>query len=522
MGVLKMVIFNFLSSPVITPKSFVRHWLKRFLVLHESAYLACKDSNATQRIAQESANYDLLILWLNTRMGLKPPAPSSPEKKANIFWPAAIFLVVFFVYVICPVTTSTDSRWTFYFSMSMLREGNADLDEYAHLMEDRDFRVLYLDGHIYSYFPLAVPIVSVPYVWAVDQVFDLRYAGDLQTYLLGHFPDHRLAKIEKVYASFIAALTTVLFFLTVSPRLSRLRAALLAFAFAFLTPMLSTASRALWQHGLSALCLTLVLWILLQHPQKQEKWKLFLVGFLLGFSYVVRPTNSISVAIFSLYILINYRKKLFVYLTGLLIPLFTLAAHSLLTFHSILPPYYLPQRLGANSNFFNAFWGNIISPNRGLFTTTPIFLFSIFGIYLLMKNRRMTLKNIELYLALILLAHWITISSFDNWYGGWSLGPRFFTDMTPYLAFFLIPVFEGIHLSSRFLKIVFAMSLLLSGLIHFRYVTSIYPMMWNGKPTAIVHAPERVWSLLDLQVFRGTCEDQLEGRAPLCWFYPGE
>lgn len=133
----------------------------------------------------------------------------------------------------------------------------------------------------------------------------------------------------------------------------------------------------------------------------------------------------------------------------------------------------------------------------------------------------MALNNIEPYLTAILVTHWVAISSFDNWYGGWSLGPRFFTDMTPYLAWFLVPVFEASRLwSSRWWKIVFGTALILSTLIHFRYVTSIYPFMWNGKPTAIVQAPERVWDLSDLQVLRGTCTDKLEGKAPGCWFDP--
>ena len=225
-------------------------------------------------------------------MELNTSTPPLSGKKADILWSAAVFIFVFTVYILCPVTTSTDSRWTFYFSMSMLREQNANLDEYAHLMEDRDFRVIYLDDHIYSYFPLGVSIVSVPYVWAVDQVFDLRYSTDLATYLVNHFPDQRLAKIEKIAASFISALAAALFFMLVSPRLNRLNSILLALIFSFLTPMLSTASRALWQHGLSALVLTLVLWILLQQPQK--KWYFFLAGFMLGFSHVVEWETYIS------------------------------------------------------------------------------------------------------------------------------------------------------------------------------------------------------------------------------------
>jgi len=442
-------------------------------------------------------------------------------KKTIFPWLAAIFIVVFFAYILFPIATSTDSRWTFYISMSILREGNADLDEYAHLMEDRDFRVIYLDGHIQSYFPLGVSIISTPYVWMVDQIFDLRYPTDFAAYLAEHFPDQRLAKIEKIAASFISAVTALVFFILAASRLDKRRAAWLTLIFALLTPMLSTASRALWQHGLSALSLTLALWLLL-HPT-MGKLRIFLAGFLLGFSYVVRPTNSLSIAILTLYILLNHRKEVFSWFLGVLIPISLLVFQGLQTFHSILPPYYLPQRLGANSFFFDALIGNIISPNRGLFTTTPILLFSVWGIFLLIKTGRMSLKNIEPYLALIILAHWITISSFENWTGGWSLGPRFFTDIIPYLAWFLVPVFEEKSLwSQRWWKVIFSVAILLSGFVHFRYASSIYPLIWNGKPVSIVHEPRRAWDFTDLQVLRGTCEDQLEGPAPLCWFSPGE
>jgi len=443
--------------------------------------------------------------------------PGNSKQTFNGLWAAIVFLVVLIVYILCPVTTSTDSRWTFYFSMSMLREQNTDIDEYAHLMENRDFRVVYLDNHIYSYFPLGVSIVSLPYVWALDQVFGLRYSTDFATYLTGHFPDKRLEKIEKIAASLISALAAALFYLLVSLKLDWRRSLLLVLIFAFSTSMLSTASRALWQHGLSVLCLTTALGIILRGSL--GKWRMFIIGALLGFSYVVRPTNSISVFFVTLYILINHRKNLIFYFMGLLIPLSGLIIDSLRIYHSILPPYYMPQRLGANIYFFNALLGNLISPNRGLFISTPIFLVSMYGIYLTIRNGRMTLKNIDPYLVLIFLAHWLVISSFDNWYGGWSLGSRLFSDMTPYLVYLLIPVFEknGLWILPGW-KFVFGTALALSTIVHFRYVTSIYPMMWNAKPTAVVNAPERVWDPYDLQVLRGFCEDKLEGEAPKCWF----
>ena len=52
----------------------------------------------------------------------------------------------------------------------------------------------------------------------------------------------------------------------------------------------------------------------------------------------------------------------------------------------------------------------------------------------------------------------------------------------------------------------------------FHCAVSPYPFMWNGKPRALVEAPERKWDWSDLQFLRGLCpDDPLEGRAPACW-----
>lgn len=463
------------------------------------------------------------ILWLNCRMRQNPSSKRIQKNLSHILWRGGLFTIVLLVYILCPVTTSTDSRWTFYIAMSIIDEGNVNLDEYSHLMEERDFRVIYLDNHIYSYFPLGVPVASVPFVWLVDRIFELRYPVDFKTYLVENFPNQRLAQIEMIIASMISALTTVFFFNLVSIRLDRRRAFWLALLFALCTPMLSTSSRALWQHGLSTLCLTSVLWLLLQKTWDSRTWKFFLAGILLGLSYVIRPTNSVSILFITIFIFMNHRNGFMSYCIGVVLPIMALVSHSIEIYRGILPPYYLPQRLGENSDFLNAFPANLISPNRGLFTSTPIFLFSLFGYYWLYKSGRLSTKSIEPFLAGIVLFHWIAISLLDNWVGGESLGPRFFTDMTPYLSFLLIPILNDERLlSSQLWRIGFVAAIMLSGLVHFRYVTSIYPTIWNEKPTNIVHVPERAWDILDLQVLRGMCKDKLEGAAPHCWIISEE
>ena len=443
---------------------------------------------------------------------------AGPTARAR--WFAVVLAVTVTAYVLCPVATSTDSRWTLYLAMSLLREKDVDLDEYAHLMEDGDFRVVYHDGHIYSYFPVAAPLLVVPYVWVVDRVFPWRFPTDLAGYLLVHFPDSRVSRLEQIAAAIVAACAAGIVYLVVSSRLDTRRALLLTFVFAFGTSMFSTASRALWQHGLSVLCLSAALWILLRPEHSGSR--LLMAGALLGISFVVRPTNSISIFILTIYVLLNRRDRLVPYSAGLLIPIALLILYSLRVYGDPLPAYYQPQRLGTNTEFLSAALGNLVSPNRGLFVSSPILILAVAGAYSQFRNGQMSLGHPAPFLAAILVGHWIAISTFDNWYGGWSLGPRLFTDVLPYFIYFLIPVLQAARLSSLGqLRAAFGALLMLSSLVHFRYATSIYPFLWNAKPVAIADAPERVWDVLDLQVLRGFCADKLEGRAPACWLGVG-
>ena len=71
--------------------------------------------------------------------------------------PALIFIAVFAAYAASPVITSTDSRWTVPTALSILREGNLDMDEYPELLESNGYYgVERMHGRHYSIFPAGV------------------------------------------------------------------------------------------------------------------------------------------------------------------------------------------------------------------------------------------------------------------------------------------------------------------------------------------------------------------------------
>lgn len=432
----------------------------------------------------------------------------------------AVFLFTYIVHAISPVTTSTDSAWTLHLAASILRDGNINLDEYRNLIDLKlDYRLRVFNGHIYSYYPIATPLLVTPFVWLINKIYSQIYPTDFYTYLSSHAPDNRTAKIEKLIASGIVALSAVLIYLIGRTYLGIVKSLVLTFIFAFATSMWSTASRALWQHGPSVLFLSLALFLLVRG--KKNAIVFTILGFILGIAYLIRPTNSLEVAFFGLYILINHRKYALLYILGVATVMVPYIILDWITYHNIFPPYsyQLFERLSTISIFGEGLAGLLISPARGLFIFSSVFIFSLYGAYLRIKQGYKTLGDLDIYIVGILLSHWITTALFEDWGGAWSIGPRYFVDVIPFLIYFLIPVFQSNFLTRPVWMSIFVITVLLSTFIQFHSSTSIYPFMWNGKPQALVDAPQRKWDWSDLQFLRGFCKNNpLEGRAPACWF----
>ena len=100
---------------------------------------------------------------------------------------AAVFLVVLPAQVLSPNATPFDSRWTVHTALSILNEGNTNLDEYLPLLERDNFYAIECisasgarlypiksavecaGGHFYNFYPVAVGALVTPVVFALDK-----------------------------------------------------------------------------------------------------------------------------------------------------------------------------------------------------------------------------------------------------------------------------------------------------------------------------------------------------------------
>jgi len=404
--------------------------------------------------------------------------------------------------------------WSVQISLSMVRQRNTDLDEYREaVLSGPRYVYAIVNGHIYSSYPIGTPLLAAPMVYAIDLVMrQLCLAFPRVEGLLRSLRHERVecvdaaslhGPVEIIVASFIVALTTVLMYFIGRQFLSQRHSFLLACVFAFCTPAWSTASRALWQHGPSMLMLATALLILLL-----ARGRPYLAQFAslpLAFSFVVRPTNALSIVGLTLYVAVRHRKYLLQYLAWSLLVVVPFVWYNLLLYHSPIPPYFSPQKVGASAHLLEGLVGNLVSPARGLFVFCPVLAFSIWGMIMSAKARHDRL--LPLILIGVVVSHWFVISSFPDWHGGHSFGPRYFTDVVPFLVYFMIPVAARFSETSgslrNWLLSLFVLLVAASLLINLNGAVNKATYLWNSVPTDIDKTPRRLWDWTDLQFLRG-------------------
>ncbi|GAK51012.1 putative membrane protein [Candidatus Moduliflexus flocculans] len=404
---------------------------------------------------------------------------------------SAVLITHFFF---SPITTPFDSRWTLHTTVSLLQEGNADLDEYRHALRANDFySIEQIDGHAYTKYPIGASLVALPFMALITPALEIGLNTDIETVLNRALPDG----IEKGIASCVVALIALLLF-----RISEMSGVkfgyslLLVGIFAFGTSAWSTASRALWQHTPSMLMLTLIVYVLLRAriAPTTPNWIIALLGLPVAFSFVIRPTNSIVVLVISAYMLFAHRKAFFAYCTWGLNAAAPFIWYNLHTHHAILPSYYLTSSHfdDPKTPFFEALAGILISPSRGLFIYSPILLFALYGIALKIRARRWNVLDSAA--AAMIALHTLLLTLFPCWWGGHSYGPRLFCDMIPLFCYFLIPLFlqppTPQTLTRQFRVALFAALLAISVLIHARGVMTWDVYEWNTWPEPV---EQKLW-----------------------------
>jgi hypothetical protein len=285
-------------------------------------------------------------------------------------------------------------------------------------------------GHLVSFYPIGSSLIALP-VYAPAWIWLAATGRGGHADLFAAAP-----VVEKLAASLLAALTVALVVLTLRRWLPARPAFWTAVGLGLGSSLWATASQMLWQHGPVALAIAAAAFFLTRPDRPLSGTAL--AGFFLSLGLASRPTAALF-WLASIGGLLLERQPLRERLLHCLCFVAAGAPALLLSVGLNLSWYGSP--LGGYSLPFHPLsWrgmptgaaGLLLSPNRGLFVFTPIALLGVAGLVNCVRRWRE-----EIHLAVLSIAaaaHFLVMSAYIDWSGGWSFGPRYMVDVLPILA----------------------------------------------------------------------------------------
>ena len=258
-------------------------------------------------------------------------------------------------------------------------------------------------------------------------------------------------------------------------------------------PIASTMGTTLWSINWVVVLELAALLMLLRDKLGLTRLNGWLLGGLLGLAYLCRPTAQVFNITVLAYLLFARRRCLLGALSSWAVFVVLLAGLSWGEYKQLLPDYYLPARISnlPLRSWLTALYGGLFSPARGLLIYCPFVVVAAACAF----SVRKTLAQQGLFIMALcgVGVHWLLVSRFDKWWGGWSYGPRLLADVYPalVLAVLLIARFFYQNALPRFQKGV-AVAWMLSGLaaILINTAQGLYNpnvMLWNDFPNIDDH-----------------------------------
>lgn len=346
---------------------------------------------------------------------------------------------------------------------------------------------------------MGAAVAALPVLAAIRPV-----AGDLR-----RAPDW-LWMGAKVAAAMLAALATVLVFLTLRAWLPPGPALLLAAACGLGTPLWSTASQSLWQHAPDSFFLAGGALAMVR--ARGRAWAWALSGLAFALAAASRPSSALFGAVVAVWLGARDRRGLLAFAAGAAPVVVAVLAANLLLNGSVLRYAQMGHsqvalaKTGSPGLWQGRPWvtlpGMLLSPSRGLLVFSPFLLLAVPGAVRAWRRPGWPeLRPLSVAVAAVLLVD----SFWFDWWGGWSYGPRRLTDLAPALTVLAAPAmawaWEGLGRRTALLAAV-AWSVALQ----FLGVVAYDVDGWNGRREGgrvlDVDRPEyraRLWSLGDSQ-----------------------
>ncbi|MDR3351543.1 MAG: hypothetical protein LBO00_00690 [Zoogloeaceae bacterium] len=365
--------------------------------------------------------------------------------------------------------TGSDPRGILLVSQVLVQEGAVKLDSLGEpLLQGYGYVVYRKNGHFYHVFPLGSALLAAPAVAIANAAgIDMRQH------------EHSM---QMILVAFCAIGIILLHYRMARIDLGRTESLGMAALGWFGTSYASTLGTAFWSHDPAVLFASLAIYLALR--KRRFAGEAALIGACLFLAYLCRPTLALLAPALLLFLL----SKNWKIAAGAALALgLLLAAFVLWSFHEFgqpLPDYYLPKRL-EGSHFPTALYGNLFSPARGLLVYTPFLLLPILFLPLLLWKQK---KHLPLLILTLLwpLLHYLAVSRFPHWWGGYSYGPRLMVDVLPGLLLGIFPCLALLKKRKKMRTPILAFMVVLGAFSIFVHTCqglyNVYTAQWNAAP----------------------------------------
>lgn len=442
----------------------------------------------------------------STNASAKGALPASWLESVTAYFdahPLLIFFVPFLIFLSNGREISSgDPIPTVFVAINLVKQGTIFLDDLRdyYPYHDLPYFVSSQKGHIVSNYPvfpgvMATPVFT-PFVW-----LRMLEKGD------GDLVWRYLAKLT---GSMYCALSVLILYYSLKRLIDQSGALALSFAYGLGTAIWPVAAQSLWQHGPSVFWWSVCWYGLIrshQHPERLSRW-LSIAGTAAGCAVLCRTVNGIATAALCLIVLIQFGRKA----VGFVLPAFLLT--TLLIFYNVAlfdswkggdsvlhTLHWELDRVAEGSwstPLYIGFWGQLISPSRGLLVFSPFLLFSLAGMVVVWTEKEPVWKLIA-YTAPIPILMYIVFGKYAVWWGGNShYGPRYQIESIPFLIMYLSVVWKHIA-RSKVLWYSFVGLLIVSILIQW-IGAFCYPSDWAVAPIDLSVDKDRLWSWTNNQI----------------------
>jgi hypothetical protein len=358
-----------------------------------------------------------------------------------------------------------------------------------------------------SRYPVLPALVALPATWPQVALLDRVLPGWTSDSMVYHW---WLRTIAKNAAAIVGALTGALLYLLLL-RLGLEGVALpTTLATALGSNLWVVASQSPWLHGTVALFLTLSLVLLV--PTPASRWRLAAAGLAIAAAVCARPTSAVFALPLAAWALGALGRRALYFLVPAAAVGVLLLAHNWSLFQNLTGGMGEIEAMGhakhgvagvVTREPFVSTAGTLLSPSRGLFVYSPWVLLALAALpWTLLQIRTFP----PLAAALLGLAPFALMNAaYSVWWGGWSFGPRYWTEAMPLFGVLLGFALRWARARSYALLALFGAAI--AGAVALQAIGAFYyPSSWNEAPVTVDLAHERLWDWRDTEISRSLAE----------------